>query len=268
MLATILPIPGITTAPIKNITPTRRQSAYRSPTYAHVWIGLAAIVAGLLILGAALPRLIAGLYLAPHESDLVALQRGGGGAIGRIGGAIADYQAAARWHDDGATMANLAWFRFALAQRLGFSTPSGRALLIASLEAGERGLATEPGQTYLWARRARALALLAASGSDGVDDDETLGSELDHALALSIALGPAEPALVGPRARLGIQRWLEIDEPLRAAIGEEARLAVQRKPRALESIVRDPLTRRLVEELLYSGDGASKGVLARPVRVP
>ena len=187
----------------------------------------------------AVPRILSGALIWPHEPVLRLIQRGAEIPVDRLVEARRDYEAAIAWHAGANERASLAIVRLKLALSLGVETPGGRAVLESARDAAREALAGTPGDPYLWAQLAEAERKL-----------EGPTPRFAAALMRSIATGPYEGTLTAFRAALGLEAWEALDPAQRERIAEQVRAAAVLQPDRLRRAVTDPLRQRLVAEIL------------------
>ena len=90
---------------------------------------MAAAGLGLALMAMAVPRIVSGALIWPHEPVLHLIQRGAEIPVEALVQARRDYEAAIAWHAGAGERATLAIVRLRLALALGTATPGGRAVL-------------------------------------------------------------------------------------------------------------------------------------------
>jgi hypothetical protein len=193
----------------------------------------------MVLIALAIPRLIAGILIFPHEPVMRSIQHGSDVPMERLIEARRGYEAALAWHGGAGERAALAILRLRLALALGVETAGGRAVLESAREAARAALAGTPGDPYLWAQLAEAELLLGGASPT-----------FAAALMRSIATGPHEPSLAPFRAALGLQAWAALDPAQRDQVARQVRIAALLKPDGLRRAVTDPLRQRLIGEIL------------------
>ncbi len=187
----------------------------------------------------AVPRLLSGAFVFPHEPVIRLVQRGADVPVYQLVEAQRGYQAAIAWHAGANERATLAILRLRLALAIGVATPGGRAVLESAREAAREALVGTPADPYLWAQLAEAERILEGPGPNFV-----------AALMRSIATGPYEPSLTPFRAALGLESWAAFQPGERERIADQVRAAVLLEPDRLRRAVTDPLRLRIVAEIL------------------
>lgn len=200
---------------------------------------MAAAGLGLALMAMAVPRIVSGALIWPHEPVLHLIQRGAEIPVEALVQARRDYEAAIAWHAGAGERATLAIVRLRLALALGTATPGGRAVLESAREAAREALVGTPGDPYLWAQLAEAERML-----DGP------GPRFIAALMRSVATGPYEGTLTAFRGALGLEAWEALTAAQRARIADQVRAAAALQPDRLRRAVTDPLRLRLVAEIL------------------
>jgi hypothetical protein len=193
----------------------------------------------LLLIAMAVPRMVSGALIWPHEPVLRMIQRGAEIPVDRLVEARRGYEAAIAWHAGANERASLAILRLRLALALGVGTPGGRAVLESARDAAREALAGTPGDPYLWAQLAEAERKL-----DGPSP------RFVAALMRSVATGPYEGTLTSFRAALGLEAWEVLDPAQRERIAGQVRAAAVLHPERLRRAISDPLRQRLVAEIL------------------
>ncbi len=194
---------------------------------------------GLVLVALAVPRIVSGALIFPHEPVIRLVQRGAEIPIDQLVSARRAYEAAGAWHAGAGERAALASLRLRLALALGTESPGGRAVLESARDAAIEALATTPTDPYLWAQLAEAERII-----DGP------GPRFVAALMRSLATGPYEPTLATFRAVLGLEAWTVLGGAERIRIAEQVRIAAVLQPDRLRRAVTDPLRLRLVAEIL------------------
>ena len=118
--------------------------------------------------------------------------------------------------------AELGALYLAEARIAGFETRNGGTLLDQSTSALRASLSLSPLQPYAWTQLALAM-YLREPGNPG----------LNRILRLAIETAPYEPRLVERRTDLGLAAWDRLDEPTRAMVASQIRLAAAHAPAAL-----------------------------------
>jgi len=236
-----MPTPAITTAATTSTTPRRRRSrrlaAPRPPAGARARLGAAAL--GLTLLFLAIPRIVSGALILPHEPVIRLVQHGADIPVERLVEARRAYEAAIAWHGGADEWAGLAVLQLRLALTLGISSPGGRAVLESARESARQALARTPADPYVWAQLAEAERIL-----------EGPGPAFRAALMRSVATGPHEPTLAPFRAALGLGAWDVLNDAERERIADQVRVAAELQPERLRRAVTDPLRMRLIAEIL------------------
>jgi hypothetical protein len=200
---------------------------------------MAAAGLGLALTAMAVPRIVSGALIWPHEPALHLIQRGADLPVEALVQARRDYEAAIAWHAGASERATLAIVRLRLALALDPATPGGRAVLESAREAAREALVGTPGDPYLWAQLAEAERML-----DGP------GPRFIAALMRSVATGPYEGTLTAFRGALGLEAWEALNAAQRERIAGQVRAAAALQPDRLRSAITDPLRLRLVAEIL------------------
>ncbi|HXV23429.1 MAG TPA: hypothetical protein VED46_04140 [Alphaproteobacteria bacterium] len=217
----------------------RRRRDDRTPRQIGGWplAGVAGL--GLAMIVMAVPRIVSGAFIFPHEPVMRLIQRGADVPIHLLVEARRGYEAAIVWHGGANERSALAILRFRLALALGVATPGGRAVLESAREAAREALIGTPADPYLWAQLAEAERMLEGPGPGFV-----------AALMRSIATGPFEPSLTPFRAAMGLESWAQLQTTEREQIAEQVRVAAVLEPDRLRRAVTDPLRLRIVAEIL------------------
>src|SRR5688572_6726753 len=120
MRNTTTPTPAITTAATTSTTPRRRRSRRLLPPHPPVggWGRMAAAGLGFILIILAVPRIVSGALIWPHEPVLRLIQRGAEVPIEALVAARRDYEAAIAWHAGAGERATLAIVRLRLALAL------------------------------------------------------------------------------------------------------------------------------------------------------
>ncbi len=178
--------------------------------------GALAIAAGAGLVAAAVPLAGASLAEAPGNRILQRLHGGSPGAAA-LRQLIRSREASLAWRETGRAAKELGLARMMLAESLPRAERAGqyaraeRALL--------RGLALAPLDPYGWMRLAAARMALGRPAM-----------EVAPALALAIAAGPREDALLGPTARAAFYAWDSLEPDGRRLAAERVRMAWRADP--------------------------------------
>jgi hypothetical protein len=203
--------------------------------------GSIALAAGLALGLLAVPRLIAGIELVPAGPVLEALRAGETVAEPHAIGTAAAIERSLDWVRDAQGYADLSLIYWEEARRAGLSTPAGVGLVRASEAAVLRTIALNPSNPIAWTRRAQ-ISLL----TTGIDD--TLARELRMALRTA----PYDRIVLAPRVGLALYAWPRLDEPTRALVRDQIRVAAMLDARTLAAAARRTFAVAVVREALAS----------------
>ena len=175
-------------------------------------------VIGLLIIGLAVPRLIAEVRLVPAEAVLEKLRLT---PVDKVSTAStqkslkqveADLQAAAKIHDGNPDIfADLAFAQLSQLDVIDATSPEATELLTKAIGNLEESLRRNPANSFAWARLASAL----------VFKDGRVTAEALDALRWSYRTGPFMEKLAYFRTDLGIRIYRELDFDLKQRLSEE-----------------------------------------------
>ena len=165
-------------------------------------LGWGILFAGLaaFLLAAGVPRLLAALAMLPGDPALAEIEDGGTVDATALALLIDGRQEARRYVADPRLNTDIALAELLQVEQQGMGDRERRALVDRAVDQLRLGLAAAPANSFAWARLAHALAL------QGGRDDAALA-----AWRLSIATAPAEPKLVGWRARFADDRAKQLD---------------------------------------------------------
>lgn len=163
-----------------------------------------AIAVPLLVI--AVPRLIAEIFLVPARITLEELRQGAPASDAELEEAARSLAQGLRFAPgNGRLYTDRAWILLLQAERAGFASAQGQALLARATEELKNGLAVDPANGFGWARL--AMAQLTAAG--------TMTPAIRAALDMSYATTPFEPNLMRLRAELAFIHYDEFDPSLR-----------------------------------------------------
>lgn len=212
---------------------------------------LTAIALGLALLALALPRFVAGLAVAPHESLLRDLGLGRAVEGWDLAAAAEDHAAALAWHEAAETRADLASLQYALARQLGFAGPLARPRLEQALANDEAAVAGNPALPYAWLRIALVRRQLEGPSPAAL-----------AALVASIERAPWLPPLAAPRASLGLEVWTRLDAAGRALVAGQVLLAAEVAPARLAAAAGSATLWRIVQDILVARPELLRAVAA------
>lgn len=198
-----------------------------------------ALIAGLVLLALAGPRMLAGVIVAPHASLPARLARGEPATLPCVDRAIAAHERALSIYENSRDRAHLGELYFAAAHMLGPQSGRGARLLEQAIAAHRRALAQSPARPYSWSQLAVALY-----GRDG-------GTRAFRAaFSRAIQSAPRTPQLVLAHAGLGLRTWGVLGPALRDRVRDQLAWAVTHFPRRLARRLPRALEARLALSLL------------------
>lgn len=198
-----------------------------------------ALLAGLVLLALATPRLLAGAIVAPHTTLAAQLARGEAASLPRVERAIAAHERALALYENPRERGHLGELYFAAAHMVGVQSGRGTRLLERAIAAHRRALAQSPGRPYSWSQL--AVALYGREGGTAA---------FRAAFRQAMRSAPRTPQLVLAHTRLGLRTWSVLDASLRAMVRDQLRWAVAHFPRRLTRRISRALDTRLALELL------------------
>jgi len=187
----------------------------------------------------AVPRLMAGLAIEPHDGLLRAIGKGSRVELGDVLRATEDYRGALAWHATAEDSADLAALYFVAASLFPAEDILRRDFLRRAIEQDQDALQRGPAQPFVWLQL--AMALINAEG------DSELARQ---ALVQSLRRAPWQPRLAQLRAGVGLRYWPQLDEESRALVLLQLRLAAEIDPRGLAAVIPTPSLWAVVEEAL------------------
>lgn len=211
---------------------TPSSSRWRGPRV--LVVGLAAVAIAL-----AVPRLIAGLVAMPY--DPLPDAAGDPERLSWLGRASAAFETASAWHDDARYWDLLAEARYRVAARR-TQASAQRAGLQAAMAAQRASLARRPVDPHAWTRLATALLRLEGNTAD-----------FRTAYRQAVATGANVPALLAPRATLGLVADFDLTSDLSVMAERQLELAARHVPQRLARAVASPALRRLALDRLPPG---------------
>jgi hypothetical protein len=200
-----------------------------------------AVVLGLILIGMATPRLVAGLLVAPYDGELREMAKGRPVEGQVLAAAVLAYADALDWHDEANAAGELAGIHYVLARSLGFGSDAGRLHLERTLAAARRAVAGNPAQPYAWLQIAIALEALEGPSTSSV-----------AALLESMRRAPYQPRLAVLRAGLALRAWTLLDQEARALAALQVLLAAKVDPAALAAVVPAPALWRVAQDILLA----------------
>lgn len=174
-------------------TEPRRREPFASFRHAVSAIGL---LAGVLVLGLAVPRTIAAFQLLPGDPVLESVRSGKAVSREQLQALMESRKDAREWLPSGRIQGDLALARLELARREGYGGETGEGYLRDGLQALEAGLSLSPADPHAWAR----LAFVRIKNGSAAAD-------VRRALFLSILTGPYEKRLAISRIQYAILLW-------------------------------------------------------------
>ncbi len=209
-------------------------SGRRRPRLAAV----VALLAGVALLGLAVPRVVAAGLVLPHETLVARLAAGESLVLPELAPAIRAHEAALDWHASARLYQRLGQLRLAAARATTLEAER-RRLREAAARAHEAAVARNPALGYAWFQ----LAVLRLE-LDGP------GPAFARAFARSVAVAPAAPAPLFARVRLGLGAWPRLDPDSRRLLGAQVALAAEIDPQRLLETVSGANRRALLRRLL------------------
>lgn len=185
-------------------TERRRRQPFAAPRHAVSVIGL---VAGVLVLGLAVPRTIAALQLLPGDPVLESVRSAKAVSGEELQALIASREDALGWLPSRRIQADLALAHLELAKRQGYGGETGGRHLGESLRALRAGLSLSPADPYAWARL--AFVRIKNGGS---------AAAVKKALFLSFLTGPYEKRLAISRIQYAVWLWDQLDADERSLV--------------------------------------------------
>ncbi len=234
---------GSTTIPSRRdpTLATKRGRFAALPERPAPWAPLVAVVLGLILVGMATPRLVAGLLVAPYDDELREMAKGHPVEGQVLAAAGLAYEDALAWHDEANAAAELAGINYVLARHLGFGGDAGRLYLERTLAAARRAVAGNPALPYAWLQIAIALEALEGPSPKAV-----------AALIQSMRRAPYQPRLAVLRAGLALKVWPLLDAEARALAGQQVLLAAKVDPAGLAGVVPSPALWRVAQDILLT----------------
>jgi|LNFM01.1.fsa_nt_gb hypothetical protein len=176
------------------------------------------------ILCLAVPRFMVGVYVAPHDATLTALDKTPAPNVAAQGRAMEAHRRALAWHDNSQSHAALGALHLAASARaaLAGDPAAAREALARSASEHRAALALAPLQPYVWTR------LVQDELADGGPSREAA----QH-MRMAIDTAPWEPALMTARLGLAFVLWENFDVETRERLNVQIRHAARLYPTAL-----------------------------------
>lgn len=177
-----------------------------------------ALVIGVLICAAAIPRFVGGAAIAPYEDLLRGIARGEKADRAAVDAAREAARVSLDWYGYDRTWLRLGAFDL-VAAGLGKDRAERRRFLDASIDALRDGLARSPGDAYGWLQLAQAMR-----------ERDGAVAALNGPFRMSLVTAPYEHRLVMPRLEIAFSAWSVLSPDLRASLGPQIVRAVDTAP--------------------------------------
>jgi hypothetical protein len=218
-----------------------------------------ALTAGMLLVGLALPRAVAGIVLLPVAETLRAIQFQEPVEPERLRRLVERQHRALAWAPRGRGWTDLALAQLLLSEAPGVAPEAHGQLVWAGIDSLRGGLASAPANPFAWTRLALAETKIAGPSTGAA-----------RALAMALGTAPYEPRLIFVRLELGFTLWSRLAPEHRARVLEQVRFAWRDDPERLvelalakdaaglvrAGLVRVPGARRKFERMLRARTSA------------